>query len=166
MQTTVESKTIVLGLGQLQATQDPAAVLVCLGLGSCVAVCAHDPVSKTAGMAHLVLPSFDDGRRPGTEGRFVDTGIPMLIEQMTKLGATPGRIVAKIVGGAQMIPAPGNSNLAIGDRNVDAARAVLRRLGLIVRSADTGGNRGRTVKLYTDSGRLTVSTVGGTIRDL
>jgi chemotaxis receptor (MCP) glutamine deamidase CheD len=33
-------------------------------------------------------------------------------------------------------------------------------------AADTGGNMGRTVKMYLDTGRITVKTVGGADREL
>ena len=160
-------KTIVIGLGELHATKEADTVLVCLGIGSCIALCAYDTIAKVAGMAHLVLPSSLEGRNSASTAKFVDRGIPLLLGQMEGLGAMRTRIVAKMAGGANMLTAAGISNsLNIGERNIQAARTVLADLGLPLRADDTGGNRGRTVRLCVHSGRITVSTAGGSAYEL
>ena len=59
MTSTKQAMTLMVGLGEVKTSEDPAEVLTCLGLGSCVAVCLHDPVAKVAGMAHIVLPDSE-----------------------------------------------------------------------------------------------------------
>jgi chemotaxis protein CheD len=153
--------TVVVGLGEWTVSTDPRTTLVCLGLGSCVALCAYDPVAKVAGLAHFVLPTSAEGRSAGPGAKFVDTGIPLLIGEMERLGAARSRLVLKIVGGARMITAPGvNGALNIGDRNVASARSTLAGLGLRIAAEDTGGVRGRTVRLNVGTGTLTVSAAG------
>lgn len=156
-----QEKTIVVGLGELHVTRDADATLVCLGLGSCIALCAYDPVSRVAGMAHLVLPDSREGRDARRSAKFVDIGVPLLLEEMERLGAMRSRLILKIVGGAHMISSPSpNGVLNIGDRNAEAVRALLSSLGLPLQAADTGGNRGRTARLSVATGQLTVSTAG------
>lgn len=150
--------TIVLGLGELQVSSDSGAVLSCLGLGSCVAFSLYDPVTKAGGMAHMVLPSSAEGRATGP--KFVDVAVPMLLVEMEKLGSPRGRLVAKLVGGAQMMTNITDS-LNIGQRNADAARDALESRGIKLAAEDLGGHQGRTVRLCLDSGELTVATVGG-----
>ena len=165
-----EEENTVLGLGQMKAGQaagGPNRVLLCLGLGSCVALSAYDPVSRVGGMAHMVLPHSQEGGPRATGAKFVDCGIPMLFDEMEALGAARSRMVVKLVGGAQMIASANGDNVfKIGERNVESAKAVLAQLGVRPKGTDIGGDRGRTVRLYLDSGRVVVSRVGGPSHDL
>ena len=44
------------GIGEYRVARPPA-VLVSLGLGSCVGVALYDPERKVGGLAHIMLPS-------------------------------------------------------------------------------------------------------------
>ena len=72
-----QEATIVVGMGEMQVTNDPYAVLACLGLGSCICVCVYEPTSKLGGMAHIVLPKSDMKDGVPTP-KYADTGIPLL----------------------------------------------------------------------------------------
>ena len=151
------TSTVTLGLGELHATSDSEAILSCLGLGSCVALCLYDPATKVGGMGHMVLPASVEGR---SVPKFVDVAVPMLLSEVVKLGAQRGRLVAKLVGGAQMMSVV-NDTLNIGQRNADAAKEALRQFQVRLAAADLGGHQGRTVRLFLDSGRVSVTLVGG-----
>ncbi|MEX0786502.1 MAG: chemotaxis protein CheD [Dehalococcoidia bacterium] len=154
--------SIIVGLGELRTSTLPDDVLVCVGLGSCVALCAYDAEVQVAGMAHMVLPASSEGRRVGLESKFVDLAIPQLLDEMERLGALRSRLRLKLTGGARMINGPADDDRQrIGERNVDAANAVLCALGLRVHGDDTGGNRGRTARLYVASGKVRISLIGG-----
>lgn len=161
MDSSGEKKEFILSLGQLRAAQGEEAVLVSLGLGSCVALCAYDPVSKVGGMAHMVLPERGASSANGASPKFVDCAIPMLFEEMELLGAVRLRLNVKIVGGAQMLQLQDEGGLFnIGSRNVESAKTVLAGLGVPLAAAETGGRKGRTVRLFLDSGKLVASHVG------
>ena len=85
-----------------------------------------------------------------------------LIEILKKMGAVPNRLEIKLVGGAHMTPAsaPGIPVMRIGDRNITAVKAQLKKLGLKAKAENLGGNKGRTVRLDVESGRVTVVTAG------
>ena len=107
------------------------SVLITLGLGSCVAILLHDPTARVGGMAHVLLPSRSLSRTGENPGRFPQTAIPALLEAMAGLGAVPGRMVARLVGGAAMFAALAPSgSMQMGDRNVIASRDVLRTLAI------------------------------------
>ena len=77
----------------------PNGILRTTGLGSCVGLTLYDPVTKIGGMAHVMLPSSAIAR----EGRlnlakYADTALPILLNQMRNLGASPARMVAKMAG--------------------------------------------------------------------
>lgn len=105
--TTTQLDTIVVGMGELQVSKDPHAVLTCLGLGSCIGFSSYDPVVKVAGMVHIVLPD-SAGKTGVLPGKFADTALPGLIVEMEKLGADKRRFLVKISGAAQMSLAAGS----------------------------------------------------------
>ena len=75
-------KTII-GIGEYVAAKSPQ-ILVTLGLGSCVGVCILDKASGIGGLIHVMLPD-SGGRTVAKPGKYADTGIPILIEEMKKL---------------------------------------------------------------------------------
>jgi chemotaxis protein CheD len=136
------------------------AVLVTLGLGSCVAVLLHDPAVQVGGMAHVLLPSRSLSRAGDNPGRFPQSAVPALVEQMRGLGAEPGRLVARLVGGASMFTGgvPSGS-MNMGDRNVIAAREVLNHLAIPIVAEAVGGTQGRSVWFHVGEGRIVVRRV-------
>ena len=161
-----QENAVVIGLGEMKVSREADAVLVCLGLGSCIALCYHDPVAKVGAMAHIVLPS-SEGRAPGSPGKFADTAVPELIDAITKAGGLKARLSVRIVGGAQMTIATEASGIfKIGPANVEATKQALRRVGLHLRAEDTGGAAGRTVRLVAGSGELVVNTQISSTRNL
>lgn len=163
---TPPEETIVVGMGEMQVTQRPSAVLTCLGLGSCIAICVYDPVSKVGGMAHVVLPSAN-GRDVEPSPKYADTALPLLLQHVGKRGALESRLIVKIAGGAQMSKAPGLDGIFnTGERNVETIKKVLGNLGVRMAASEVGGHYGRTVRLFVDSGRVTVTTAGSAIREL
>lgn len=160
------SQVISVGLGELWVSRDPRVCLVAHGLGSCVGVCAYDPVARVGAMLHAMLPSHN-GQAPPLATKYVDSGIRHMLQELAGQGVLPHRLVIHLTGGAQMLTAPGVDNmLDIGNRNIEMARAILKGEGLRVAGEDTGGHWGRTVKLYIGSGKVTVRSVGRGEKDL
>lgn len=144
-------------IGKIVASRDPDEELVALGLGSCIGVVMTDPQAQVAGLAHVMLPgSSGEG---ATEGKFADTAVPRLLERVLALDAVRGRLQVAIAGGAAMFGSGGQ--LDIGARNDAAVRRALRAAGLRCHAADTGGARGRTVRVAVGSGTTTVRVAGG-----
>ena len=160
--------TVMLGLGEMHASAEQNVTLACQGLGSCVALSVYDPIARAGGMAHMVLPVSSEGHgHTHQEAKFVDQAVPRLLEEVEMLGGRRSRLIAKLVGGAQMVrPIYPDSSLNVGQRNAEAAKEVLKRLGIRIGGSDLGGNRGRTARLSVDTGRLRVSTAGGAIYEL
>jgi len=153
---------MAVGLGEIKVSKDPASTLACFGLGSCVGIAVYDTRARIGGMAHVVLP--DSSIRPAhnTPGKFADTAVPALIEQLLSAGAHKAHLRVKIAGGAQMFTsAPGLSNvLDIGSKNVAAVKAALALCGLHVAAEDCGGRTGRTFMLRIRDGVVTVRMLG------
>ena len=58
------------------------------------------------------------------------------------------------------------SALKIGEDNVAAVRATLAAEGLEPKAVVTGGNKGRTVRLFIESGKTMVASAGQESREL
>jgi chemotaxis protein CheD len=135
-------------------------VLITVGLGSCVAILLHDPAAKVAGLAHVLLPSPALSRKDSNPAKFPQTAVPKLLELMAARGARPRRMTARLAGGASMfagLAAPGT--IQMGERNVVACRLTLHQAGLPLVGEATGGDYGRTVRLWAADGRVEISTV-------
>ena len=140
------------------------AVLVTLGLGSCVAIMLHDPGTSAGGMAHVLLPSLSLTRDVTNRAKVPDTAVPLLIEQLKALGADPRRLVAKLAGGASMfsqLVTPGT--IQMGERNILACRSALRAAAIPIVRESVGGDRGRSVRFHLEDGRVEVRSVGADV---
>jgi chemotaxis protein CheD len=132
-------------------------VLVTLGLGSCVAIAIHDAGSGVGGMAHVLLPSASLAAERDKPARFPETGVPYLLERLRESGAARARLRARLVGGAAMFANLQDPGVAsIGERNVLATRDALQRAGVPVVGEDTGGDYGRSVYFFLESGRVEI----------
>lgn len=149
-------------IGEMIVSDISNDMLVAYGLGSCVAVCLYDPLVQVGGMLHALLPTTPNGSGANSPpAKFVDQGVPLLINSMVSLGARRTRLTVQLCGGAQMLTAPGfKDSLNIGKRNVLAAETALQVAGLRIQAQAIGGNIGRTVKLYISNGQVTVKTLG------
>nr|PZN10831.1 MAG: chemotaxis protein CheD [Caldicoprobacter oshimai] len=143
-------------------------ILITLGLGSCVGIALYDKTTKTAGLAHVMLPSSKLIKNNQNKAKFVDTAVEYLLELMMKMDAQRKCITAKIAGGAQMFSFKGNASeiLNIGERNVQATIDVLRQHNIPIIAQDTGGNYGRTIELHAKNGILVVKTIGHGVKIL
>ena len=137
-------------------------VLDAYGVGSCVVVCMYDPIALMGGMLHALLPAAVNGSKgTGSLAKFVDQGIPLLINALVQRGAAPSRLIAYLCGGARMFADPGLDGLAsVGERNVHAAEDALQRAGIEIVAQAAGGRIGRTVKLHVATGLVSVRAVG------
>ena len=155
---------IKVGMADLK-TGKGTDVLTTLGLGSCIGLTFYDPTSKIGGLVHYMLPDSTKLKNNSNIAKFGDTGIRELYNQVIAMGASKYRLVAKIAGGAKMFEVSGLSGVGnVGDRNAEAAKKILKELGVKLIAEDTGLNYGRTVELHCDTGEFYVKSVGKEIK--
>lgn len=155
---------IKVGMADLK-TGKGTDVLTTLGLGSCIGLTFYDPTSKIGGLVHYMLPDSTKLKNNSNIAKFGDTGIRELYNQVIVMGASKYRLVAKIAGGAKMFEVSGLSGIGnVGDRNAEAAKKILKELGVKLIAEDTGLNYGRTVELHCDTGEFYVKSVGKEIK--
>jgi chemotaxis protein CheD len=145
-------------MGEFACSAVAGHVLVSLGLGSCIGLALMDKRAAVAGLAHVVLPAAEG--RTGSPGKFADTAVEALIAELVGLGARRIALEAVLVGGASMFKLGGGSGMEVGQRNDEAVRAELARLRIPVAATDTGGSRGRTIRVTVGSQAVTSRAAG------
>jgi chemotaxis protein CheD len=143
------------------AVSDGDETMKSYGLGSCLAVVLWDPDSGIGGLAHVMLPDGDDrddsDRKPG---KFADTAIRAMLRRIVEMGGDYTSVEAKVAGGSDMFQFDSFED-GVGERNVDAAREELEKLGVPIVAEDVGGERGRTVEFDVATGTLSIKTPDG-----
>ena len=151
-------------MGELAASAVAGDVLVSLGLGSCIGLALFDRRLGVAGLAHIVLPA-SSGNTPAGAYKFADIAVPELIDRVVGAGGRRALLEAALVGGASMF-AVVDATLEVGVRNEAAVRDLLAAQRINVIAAETGGDRGRTIRVHVGSSRVTVREAGGVEHDL
>lgn len=153
------AELIKVGMADYKVGRAPATI-ISYGLGSCIGVSLYDPKTKVGGLLHIMLPDSSQSRSSENPAKFADTGLPLMLKDVIKLGASKTRLVAKMAGGAQMFAFANASDIMkVGQRNAEAVRAMLKKEGIRLLAEDTGGNYGRTVQINLDNGVYTVKTM-------
>jgi chemotaxis protein CheD len=146
-------------MGELATSAVAGDVLVSLGLGSCIGLALFDRRVGVAGLAHIVLPASTGPASAGAF-KFADVAVPELIDRVVAAGGRRALLEAALVGGASMF-AVSNAALEVGVRNEAAVRDLLAAERINVIAAETGGDRGRTVRVHVGPSRVTVREAGG-----
>lgn len=164
----IGSQNVVkVGIAQLDIVKSPLTIRTS-GLGSCVGVVIYDSSKKIAGLVHVMLPDSSLAKVGQLNvAKFADTGIPALVKELKKAGASTLKLKAKIAGGAQMFQmTTSKDTMRIGPRNVEAVLEQLKKHAIPVIAKDTGGNSGRTIEFDPESGLLNIRTVNQGVKDL
>lgn len=150
-----ERATAYLHPGQLFVAADSYAVTTILG--SCVAVCLWDPVSRIGGINHFLLPTFSG------EGiaspRFGNIAIKELLDRLAELGSQKHNLLAKLFGGACVLEAFRQRQHHLGMKNIEVARELLQSESIPLVGHDVGGQRGRKLIFHTDDGAAWVKVL-------
>ncbi|MCU1259551.1 MAG: CheD, stimulates methylation of protein [Bryobacterales bacterium] len=151
---------VVVGVADCRTARGPGPCLVTYALGSCIAVVVFDPDTLVGGMLHFMLPesSLDTGKAAANPFLFADTGVPILLQEVSRLGARKQKLRVCIAGGAQIMNE--GSMFHIGKRNYLALRKILWKAGIMVQSEAIGGEVSRTVSLDLCSGAVTLRVPG------
>jgi len=152
------------GISEFRVARTPL-VLVTYGLGSCLGIALYDPQQSLGGLAHTLLPRPLPGMRESRAGKFVETAIHRMLQELLAQGAVREHLRARLIGGANMFePLHAHAEEGIGARNIRAARETLRGLQLPVQAEAVGGNHGRTVEFDLANGEVRVRSVHGNDR--
>lgn len=151
---------VKVGIADLNLVVHPEKIMT-IGLGSCIGIALYDKSLKVAGLAHIMLPDSTQFKNVTQPLKFADLAIPILIEKMLKKGCKKRELVAKIAGGASMFNFSDKSMVSdIGKRNAEAVKKALSKQGIPILAENTGGNKGRTMILDSEDGKVLLKIVG------
>lgn len=152
-------KTVHVTQGQFAVSADPEAELVTI-LGSCVAVCLHDPVAGMGGMNHFLLPGADPEDRQCI--KYGAHSMEQLINALLRMGAGRHRIEARLFGGANLVAGLGR----IGARNLGFARDYVLRERFALKGEDGGGCFGRKLRFRPATGACQLRVLNADLPEL
>ena len=159
-----KQEKIIIGIADYVVVHNPA-VLVTIGLGSCVGISIRDPVARFGGLAHILLPSIKESNNKATPLKFADSAIEIVVDSLLKKGCIKSRLEAKIAGGASMFSV-GTNTMNIGERNVLAVKQKLNEMNIPLLASDTGANYGRTIEFNIASGVMSVKSAFNGTKDI
>lgn len=120
-------------------------------LGSCVAVCIHDPVLKIGGINHFMLPLWNG--QGLASPKYGNIAIEKLIEKMYSFGCNKNNLRAKVFGGGEVIQTK-IAQFNIGERNIQIAFELLEEYKIPVLGSSVGGKQGRKIQFFTKTGEV------------
>jgi len=165
METIIEYKYVSLYGGELYIAETPTIVRTVLG--SCLAIVFHHHASGGSAICHAQLP--ENGLRPGkcsdscpapcynetmndNPFKFVSCSIRYLVEYFTRTGIPFRDLEVKLFGGANVLVS--SPVKTIGEMNIEVAEKMLDDYRLQVVSKHVGGDKGRTLYFYSDTGEV------------
>ena len=156
------SEKVIVGVGELGATKKPGGSVKTFALGSCVAVNLIDIVTGTVGMVHIALPdsSINPEKKEDLPGYFADSGIPALLQEMTKQSGNINhkKYLVKLAGGAETLEQA--SSFTIGKRNVLRIKKILWSMGMAPMAEEVEGKISRTVTVFQETGEVLITSHG------
>ena len=152
--------TQTLGIAGICTVKSPDQIRTVLG--SCIGIALYDMKAGIGGMAHVMLPEATGPTE--SPGKFADTGVDSLLQDVLAGGANRTRLVAKIAGGAAMFGAA--SDTGIGTRNTKAVIERLEKHDIKLVAHEVGGAKGRRMSLDPQTGDVEVQVIGQSARVL
>ena len=152
----MSKRRIIVSVSDAKVSNKLVDVLATYSLGSCIGVCLYDPATSIGGMLHYQLPNstIDAERAKEKPLMFADTGMEILIDKMSSMGAKKKRMQVKIAGGAAMEGGPGGFD--IGKRNYLAIKKILWKNGMFIDGEDVGGSSPRNMYMNIANGAVTI----------
>jgi chemotaxis protein CheD len=149
---------LVVGIGEYAVSDKHHETIKTYALGSCVACILYDRFKKIAGLIHIALPDSEiiKERSLILPGYFADTGLPILLKEMTEKGANLKQLTVKLVGGASVLNT--DNRFDIGSRNAEAIKNILHKYRLSVDAEDIGGNIARTCGIKVGDGSVVITS--------
>ncbi|MBU3020707.1 chemoreceptor glutamine deamidase CheD [Aestuariibacter sp. A3R04] len=132
--------------------------LIVTVLGSCVAACIFDPITEIGGMNHFMLPSNKAVDRDNLQAtRYGVHAMEVLINDCLSLGAEKKRLVAKVFGGAKVLPTYIQNN--IGASNSEFVLTFLRTENIPIISSDLMNNYARKIYFTPSNGTVLMKRI-------
>lgn len=138
----------------LFASKEPTVVSTVLG--TCVAVCLFDPMTKIGGINHYMLPLWNGEELASP--KYGNIAIEKLILTVLKYGASKKHLQAKVFGGKT--EHDGKAQFyRIGERNIEIATSMLGQERIPIVAHSVGGGYGKKLEFHTATGDVYVHLI-------
>lgn len=159
-------KEVRVGIADSAIVTSPDKIIT-MGLGSCIGIALYDKEKRIAGLVHIMLPDSKQFKNIVNPLKYADLGAEILFKEMISHGCKKENITAKIVGGASMFNFSDKKIISdIGKRNAEAVICTIKKLSIPIIGEDIGGSKGRTMIIESESGLVTVRSIGSNLKNL
>lgn len=152
-----EVSTIYLKPGEVCFSKSPVKIITILG--SCVSIIMYSKSSKIGAICHAVMPSRETAnmtkQRMKDAFQYVDSSMEWMLSQFEEAGIKRESIEVKIFGGSEIFFDSSKSRgIGVGKKNIEAAIKMIKHKKLKLKAWNIGGNKGRKLIFYTDTGEV------------
>ena len=119
-----------------------------MAIGSCIAITAYDPLTKNAGLAHIMLPDKAP-EKCAEKNKYAINGIDQMLRQMLESGSSIDDIEACLVGAGNVLQKEDDN---ICKNNMKSVAAILSEKNVPVRASVLGGYERKSVFLDAQTG--------------
>lgn len=133
--------------GQIAVRRGPF-LLRANAIGSCIAVAAYDAHTKTAGMAHIMLPGQATAKTQ-LKTKYAHDSIESLFDRMVRVGAKMADIEVCLVGAGNVLR---KADDTICKDNTQSVTAILAEKNIPVRGSVLGGYERKSALLNAETG--------------
>lgn len=130
------------------AVRQGTYILRANAIGSCIAVAAYDAKTKTAGMAHIMLPDKAPAKET-LKTKYAYDSIEHLLDLMVKAGSKVVDIEVCLIGAGNVLCKPDDT---ICQSNIESVTTILAAIRLPVRSSVLGGTERKNALLDARTG--------------
>jgi chemotaxis protein CheD len=151
--------TIYLKPGEVLFGLEPTRVITVLG--SCVSVIMYYRPGKIGAICHAVMPAQEEAAKKNRsnakdELQYVDSSVQWMLARFEKIGIKGIDLEVKIFGGSELFydSKKYDRSISVGKKNVEMALKTIQAKNLKLKAWNVGGNKGRKVIFYTDTGEV------------
>jgi len=151
-----EVSTIYLKPGEVCFSKSPVKIVTVLG--SCVSIIMYSKSCRVGAICHAVMPSREAAmtkQRLKDAFQYVDSSMEWMLSQFEEAGIKRDAIEVKIFGGSEIFfDNSKKSSIGVGKKNIEAAIRMIKHKNLKLKAWNIGGNKGRKLIFYTDTGEV------------
>lgn len=157
---------LIVRIGDAKMSNQVEDQIITYSLGSCLGITFYDPIHHIGGMIHLMQPNstIESYNKSINSYKYVDTGVPLILNQLEKMGLDKKKTEIKVAGASQLLDSKGIFN--IGKKNFEALQNLLMSQQLWISAHDIGGTITRTLTLYIGTGRVEIKCSNQVIKEL
>jgi len=124
-------------------------------LGSCVSITLWDPSRRIGAMSHFLLSDRERASEGTPDARFAEEALALMLRDLAREGVMPRDCQAKLFGGGDMFAGRlGSNGSKLGERNGEAARALVRAHGIPIVSESLFGEGHRQLIFDIETGNV------------